>query len=305
MSGVALPFVLDWGLNRYSYRTMLRVWGVVNLLVCGPLLFFIKPRLPVLHSRRPLSCAFLRTRTFWLFQMGNIFESLGFFIPTIYLPTFAREILGSGKIAQALTVSILNTASVIGAIIAGILTDHLHIATVIMLLTIGTCGSVVLVWGLAAQINLGWTLTFCVLYGLTAGGYSSTWSGFARQSNVELRRMGKRDEPVVGLMYGTLLAGRGIGSVASGPISEKLLGKHGEGFGGYGTAFGGLIIFTGVTALLGGVGYAGRLVGLVGEKAPRPSDYGEQLGAGDVEGGNRNPEGDRVVNNEQRDREKV
>ena len=200
--------------------------------------------------------------------------------------------------------SIFNTASVIGAVIAGILTDKLHISTVIMILTIGTCGSVFLVWGLAAQINLGWTLAFCVFYGLTAGGYSSTWSGFVRQTNVDLRRMGKRDEPGVGLMYGLLLAGRGIGSVASGPVSEKLLEKHGNGFGGYGTAFGGLIIFTGVTAILGGLGYAGRLVGLVGDQAPRASDYGGHDGARDVEGGVRSPEGERAKN-EQRDPEKV
>lgn len=310
MSGVALPFVLDWALDRYSYRAMLRVWGVVNVLVCGPLLYFIKPRLPVLHRRRPFSFAFLRTPTFWLFQMGSILESLGFFIPTIYLPTFAREILGSGKIEQTLTVSIFNTASVVGAVIAGILTDKLHISTVIMILTIGACGSVFLVWGLAAQINLGWTLAFCVFYGLTGGGYSSTWSGFVRQTNVDLRRMGERDEPGVGLMYGLLLAGRGIGSVASGPISEQLLGKHTNGFGGYGTAFGGLIIFTGVTALLGGLGYAGRLVGLVGDQAPRASDYGESHAAAvnDEEGAARNAEGAQIEGsqamNEQRDAEK-
>lgn len=296
MSGVALPFVLGWALDRYSYRAMLRVWGVVNVLVCGPLLYFIKPRLPVLHRRRPFSFAFLRTPTFWLFQMGSILESLGFFIPTIYLPTFAREILGSGKIEQTLTVSILNTASVVGAVIAGILTDKLHISTVIMISSIGACGSVFLVWGLAAQINIGWTLTFCVFYGLTAGGYSSTWSGVVRQTNVDLRRKGERDEPGVGLMYGLLLAGRGIGSVASGPISEQLLGKHTNGFGGYGTALGGLIIFTGVTALLGGLGYAGRLVGLVGDQAPRASDYGESHAAAvdDEEGAARNAEGARM-----------
>ena len=57
---------------------------------------------------------------------------------------------------------------------------------------------------------------------------------------------------------GIMAARRGIGCVISGPISEVLLilpKWHAEGF--YGTQFGWLISFTGVTSLLGRFGLFG------------------------------------------------
>ena len=52
----------------------------------------------------------------------------------------------------------------------------------------------------------------------------------------------------------------------SGPLSEALLKNKpwiGEGELGYGTGYGGLIVFTGVSATLGGVSWIGRRVGWV------------------------------------------
>lgn len=77
-----------------------------------------------------------------------------------------------------------------------------------------------------------------------------------------------RAEP--GLVFGLLAAGRGVGSVVAGPLSEALVSAGGGGGGGvekmdgargYGTGFSGLIVFTGVSVLLGGVGVFGRRVG--------------------------------------------
>ena len=90
-SGVAIPFLMDWGLNRYSFSTMLRAWAIVMLILCGPLLYFVKPRIPLPRggSRpRRLDFGFLKGRTFWILQTGNILESLGFCMsfPSHYFP---------------------------------------------------------------------------------------------------------------------------------------------------------------------------------------------------------------------------
>lgn len=75
----------------------------------------------------------------------------------------------------------------------------------------------------------------------------------------------RRADP--GLIYGFLAAGRGIGNVISGPLSEALLkvysGYRGGAVSGYGGQYGILIIFTGVTALLGGFSFLMRPMRLV------------------------------------------
>lgn len=35
-SGVCIPFLMNWGLNQYSFSTMLRVWSMVLFLLVGP-----------------------------------------------------------------------------------------------------------------------------------------------------------------------------------------------------------------------------------------------------------------------------
>ena len=66
------------------------------------------------------------------------------------------------------------------------------------------------------------------------------------------------------MVFAALSAGRGIGNVLSGPVSEALVragevGKEGL----YATEYGPLVLFTGVSAALGGVGFFGRRLGWV------------------------------------------
>ena len=57
-----------------------------------------------------------------------------------------------------------------------------------------------------------------------------------------------------------IAAGRGLGAVTSGPVSESLLGYRLQDMAGaYNTEYGVLIIFTGITAVLGGLGSLARL----------------------------------------------
>ena len=67
---------------------------------------------------------------------------------------------------------------------------------------------------------------------------------------------------------GILAAGRGIGSIACGPISAALVQEKWPWTGqtaarGYGTSFGALIIFTGVTAVFGALGFGARRLGVI------------------------------------------
>lgn len=154
---------------------MLRAWAVVVVVLTAPLLYYVRPRLPVSATTRVrrFDLSFVRTSSFWVLQAGNILESLGYFIPGIYLPSYART-LGLSSISGTLTVALFNTTSVFGAIILGTLIDNLHVTTVILISGLGATMSVFLLWGLAVSLPL--LCIFSLIYGLFAGGFTTTVS---------------------------------------------------------------------------------------------------------------------------------
>ncbi|KAL1962243.1 hypothetical protein VTN77DRAFT_9899 [Rasamsonia byssochlamydoides] len=255
VSGVVLPVFLQWLLNAHGFRTTLRVWSVVLFILTAPLLYFVKPRLPIAQSAsmRPFDFSFLWNRTFLIFQLGNVLEALGFFLPSIYLPTYASRTLGASNLVASLTVILVNLASVFGCIIMGMLVDRYHVTTCIFISTVGSTVAIFLLWGFS--LTLAPLFIFCIAYGIFAGPFSATWPAIMK----EVQKNANSAEPTI--VFAFLAAGRGIGNVVSGPLSEKLL----QGFpwrdaagGAYGSGYGTLIVFTGITAFLGGLSVLAR-----------------------------------------------
>ena len=258
-AGLIVPFVMNFLLSTYGFRTTLRVWAVVLILLSTPLVYFLRPRLPISPVTQPrrYGLRFLKTSAFWLFIIGLVIESLGYFIPSLYLPLYARS-LGFGSSIGTLLVSLVNASGVISTVLGGFLIDRIHVTTVVALSTVGTMIAVFLVWGLSTALPV--LCLFSILYGFFAGAFVSTVGGIVKVVK-------SRDESVdVGALLGLLSAARGIGAVASGPMTEALLkGNPWEGQTGsaYGSGFGILIVFTGVTATVGGVSFLGRRLGWV------------------------------------------
>jgi predicted MFS family arabinose efflux permease len=190
-----------------------------------------------------------------MLQIGNILQSLGYFLPYTYLSTYAvQQLHVSTTMATALLV-LINVTSIPGGIVIGGLGDHLHITTTILISTLGSALAVFLFWGFSSQTAL--LAVFSITYGFFAGGFSSTWSGVQQEL--------KSQSPALdtGFIFGLLAGGRGIGNVISGPLSVALVTSNGwmkDGKDwGYSGQYGGIILFTGVTALLGGWGALGRV----------------------------------------------
>ncbi|KAL8836820.1 MAG: hypothetical protein Q9205_004448 [Flavoplaca limonia] len=257
LTGAILPLVMEWLLSTYGFRTTLRVWSVSLFLLTGPLLYFIKPRIPNTpsHSPHARDFAFILTSTFGIMQACNVIEALGFFLPTIYLPSFART-LGASRTLGALTVILFNVASVFGCVLMGAVVDKWHVTNCILVSTIGSTIGVFVIWGFS--ISLPPLYIFSLIYGLFAGSFTSTWPGIMR----DVKK--KRDNADPSMIFACLAAGRGVGNVASGPLSEALI--HGFPWRGsagfaYGSGYGALIVFTGLTAFFGGSSILGRRVG--------------------------------------------
>jgi MFS family permease len=241
-------------LNAHGFRTTLRIWAVVLFVATAPLTIFLKPRLPVAQTthHRAFELGFLRNKTFLLLQLGNVLEGLGYFLPSIYLPTYAKSI-GASNSVSALTIILINIAAVCGCVVMGVIVDQWHITTCILVSTVGSTLSVFLLWGFSTNLPL--LLVFCVVYGLFAGSYSTTYPGIMKA--VRTSEYGTDTT----MVYAVLAAGRGIGNVVCGPISEALLTAGDVGDKGlYASEYGPLVLFTGISAALGGVSCFARIL---------------------------------------------
>ena len=182
-----------------------------------------------------------------------VYKTKGFFIPSIYLPTYARQ-LGFSSTVSALPIIMINLAATVGSITMGSMVDRFHVTTGILVSTAGAVLSVFLLWGFST--SLAPLLAFSVMYGLFAGSFANTWPGILREVQQKTGQMEGS------MMFSFLCLGRGVGNVISGPVSEALIqvGDLG-GAGLYGTQYGGLVLFTGLSAALGGIGMVGRRIG--------------------------------------------
>ena len=105
ISGACVPLIMEFGLNAFGFRMMLRAWGVAavsllpwspermlteyKVLIVSPCIMFMKGRIPLSSLGTPflsnIEC--FRSPAFWILQSGNVIQGLGYFLPSIYLPS--------------------------------------------------------------------------------------------------------------------------------------------------------------------------------------------------------------------------
>ncbi|KAH6636225.1 major facilitator superfamily domain-containing protein [Chaetomium tenue] len=275
LSGVVLPLLLEWLLATRGYQTTLRVFACLVFVLTAPLSYFVRPRLPVgrVGVGRPFSLRFVVERPFVLYQVFNVLEAVGFFLPGIYLPSYARAVLGASSVPSVVAMMLVNVASWAGCVAMGWLIDRLEVTRCLMVSAVGAAVGTFLLWGLS--VNLPVLYVFCVVYGMFAGSYTSAWPGVmneitkgrpAAEGSDEGEGSGtdhgKLADP--SMVFAFLAMGRGVGNVISGPLSEALVKGmpwQGQAFGGYGSGYGGLIVFTGASAFFGGGSYLWKKLG--------------------------------------------
>ncbi|KAI1376879.1 putative MFS monocarboxylate transporter [Hypoxylon crocopeplum] len=256
MGGIIIPVLMTWGLDKFGHRTMLIAWFIAVATLSVPSIYYLRPRVkPRVTTASELgTLSFIATPIFAILQAGNIFQALGNFLPGIYLPTFAQK-FGASSLDAAGMLSLYNAATVIGAICTGYLVDRYHVSMTLFLLSLGAAVAVFFAWGFAA--DFGALCAFAFVYGIFAGGWSSTWVGIS----LEIQKRSPRAD--LGVLWEFAAAARGVGSLVSGPISERLIADGNDKTfwvpGSYGTSYGILILFNGAMLTLGGVGCAARV----------------------------------------------
>ncbi|KAF5230028.1 hypothetical protein FANTH_14009 [Fusarium anthophilum] len=181
IGGFAIPIVLKTFLSMWGFRTALRIWAVAMFVITAPTVCFIKHHLPIQVSAhgQAYNLGFFFDRTFLFYGSANLVQGIGYFLPSIFLPTYARVFLNTSPFLSALTVILVNIASIFGVVVAGFLSDKLHPTTCIFISTTGLVASILLVWGFAANLTI--LYVFCILYGFFAGSYVSSWPAIMKQ----------------------------------------------------------------------------------------------------------------------------
>ena len=240
-SGIAMPLIIEALLDRYSYRTTLRTIAFTMVVLTGPLI-------PLMRSRLPPSQANAITRTDWSFASNPLFlvycfanfaQGLGFFFPSLFLPSYATSI-GLGAREGAMLLSVMSAAQVAGQWTFGILSDKMGLNPLVLLSTIVTAAACFTSWGLAH--DLAPLVVFSLLFGFFAYGFSSMRA-----------RMGTAvsEEPTAALAtFGIFTFCQGSGNVLAGPISAGLLSGRVQR-DSYGIVrYKALVVFTGSCMLL-------------------------------------------------------
>lgn len=254
--GAVLPLVLEALLQNVGFKNTVRICAGILFAIAAPLSIWVKPRLPYSPNiqNKPLNMGFAKTKTFMLYQVANVVEATGYFLPAIYLPTYARTTLGASKFLGALTAVLVNISATIGLVTMGHFSDKFHVTTCMAISAAGVATSALAIWGLAS--NLATLYVFCVFYGLFAGCWPAIWPGIMK----EIAKKGDNGRGTAAnpIVLTHLCFGKGIGNVVSGPLSGALIrGKpwQGQVLGGYGSGFGVLIVYTGLTGLLSGANF--------------------------------------------------
>jgi MFS family permease len=253
--GLILPLIINALLENVGFSNTMRIWASILFGIGMPLAYFVRPRLllPVTAKKPFWNLRAVRSRFFLLNQLASLIQGAGYYLPGIYLPTFTRQVFGTSTWLSTLSLLLLNLSAMVGLIIMGHFTDRWNSRTCIIISASGAAISVFLFWGLA--VHLAIVYIFCISFGLFSGCFPAVWPAIMRETARRGETLGFGHVDTL-MVYSLLCVGRGIGNIISGPLSEVLVDGmpwKGQVLGGFGSGFGALIVFSGLTSLLSGM----------------------------------------------------
>jgi MFS family permease len=180
---------------------------------------------------------------FWIYNVSNLIYGLGYFFPSLFLPSYATT-LGLAGWQGALLLTVMSISQVLGQFTFGYLSDGkvklnylIAIATVVPSIAAFAC------WGIAR--SFGPLLVFAILFGFFAAGYTAMWARMVTAVTEE------QSSSLVA--FSVFCFGKGVGNILAGPISGQLILPLVR-IPSYGVVkFSTLIIFTGVAMALSAI----------------------------------------------------
>lgn len=197
--GVIFPIIMPPLIARWGIQITTRIYAFTFAIVLLPALPFLKARLPEsrVHGPSPRSGAraWMKDRSFWFFIVINTLQGFAHFVPLTWLPSkrqislimgsshpsataFATAI-GLSPQQASLTLTLANCASVFAGFFVGYLSDRLNAWFLALVSLVCTSLATFVLWG-AFSYSLAGILAYGLVYGTTAGCWSSMWNAFVR-----------------------------------------------------------------------------------------------------------------------------
>lgn len=175
VSGAALPFAMEKLLQKYGYPTTLRAVAIGLFAITGPLIPLLNSRLPETGAGAPARTdwSFLQSHLFWTYSLSNLAMGMGYFFPSLYIPSYALA-CGMSSTQGALLLALMAVSQVFGQLTFGYLSDRR--VTINLLAGSSTVVAAVAVytfWGLARSFNI--LVAFALIYGFFGAGYTALW----------------------------------------------------------------------------------------------------------------------------------
>ncbi|CAJ0555014.1 Ff.00g135270.m01.CDS01 [Fusarium sp. VM40] len=234
LGGVALPIMVNRLVVRIGFGWAMRSVAFLFLGLLAIANLTIKSRLPPPRRKfNPMDfVAPFKEIPFILLTISAFMLYLGSFLPFNFIIVQAKALGVSPNLAQYM-VSIVNASSTFGRLLPAYLGDRIGVFNVMIPLTVLGGIFTLTVWLTATTTTS--VIVYAVLYGFTSGCTLSILPAMVASFS-DVRSIGTRS----GSLYGVAAFGALVGS----PIAGAIVGDQGGKFSG-------LIIFCGVSILVG------------------------------------------------------
>ncbi|KAE8166046.1 MFS general substrate transporter [Aspergillus tamarii] len=245
LTGAFMPFIIESVLNRYDYQTTLRACAVALAVLTAPLLPLFRGRLPVAESSKVARTdwSFLKRPLFWFYGLAILIQGLGFFFPSVYLPSYAAAV-DIPPMQGALLLAVMCIAQVLGQFTFGYLSDkRFSVNSLSITCCISAAIAAFIFWGLAQSI--AFLVVFSILHGFFGYGFGTM--------RVAMGRAVSDEQSTIFATYALFVFLQGVGNILVTPLSAALISSpptHDRfGIGKYE----GIVILTGASSVLAGI----------------------------------------------------
>lgn len=242
VTGAFMPFLTEMLLNKYGYQTTLRGCAVAMTILTAPLITLFKGRLPPAESSAlsRTNWVFLKRPLFWIYASAILAQGLGFFLPAVFLPSYASA-LGIPSIRGALLLALMCIAQVLGQFTFGYLSDKtFSVNSLSTVCCAATAMAAFIFWGLAK--SMAFLSLFSILHGFFGFGFGTM--------RVAMGRAVCDDQSTVFATYALFVFLQGVGNILVTPLSAALISsppmRERFGVGKYS----GIVILTGASSVL-------------------------------------------------------